>query len=251
MNPYPDECCPYLLRTYYHGRATESDTEQRAKDDTQMEEWTNADIFCEEIEWALLDNEGLFNFEPGTGNAAFSDPDPDPESWRRIFDIFPEIAGPIAPEPCSPSGSRTSQGKRVIKRVHDPMDDAFKDMRLFFKRDLRTAKQSDPAAWLHERNSVIESTGMILQEVVMSTYMFVADKEAFETGQLLLLYLDGLRRVIRQSRIDSERDDVGSIVGSWSRTRELLEYSVVSERYRVDGDLGRELYRLDEVLKDL
>ena len=41
------------------------------------------------------------------------------------------------------------------------------------------------------------------------------------------------------------------VVGSWMETSDLLEYSVVSERYRVDGDLGRELYRLDEVLKDL
>ncbi|OQE18291.1 hypothetical protein PENSTE_c018G02529 [Penicillium steckii] len=247
MNPYPDKSCPYLLRTYY----STPNSYQRAKDDAQMEEWINTDIFSEEAEWALLDNEDLFKFEPGTGNTADPDPDPDSESWRRIFEIFPELAGPIAPAPCSLSGSQTSNEKRIIKRIHDPMDDIFKGLRLYLKRDLRTAKQSDPAAWLHERNSIIESTGMTLQKIATTTFLFVADKKAFETGNLLVLYLDGLRRVIRQGRVDDEVDDVGSIIGSWMETTDLLEYATLSERYRVDGDLGRELYRLGEVLKDL
>jgi hypothetical protein len=81
--------------------------------------------------------------------------------------------------------------------------------------------------------------------------MFVADEEAFRTGRLLVLYLDGFRRVIREGRVDGELDDIGSIIGTWMETNDLLEYATLSERYRVDGDLGRKLYQLDEVLADL
>jgi hypothetical protein len=92
---------------------------------------------------------------------------------------------------------------------------------------------------------------MALQKVVTSTYMVVADEEAFQTGRLLVLYLDGFGRVIREVRIDDELDDIGSIVGSWMETSDLPDYSILSERYLVNGDLGRELYQLTEVLADL
>ncbi|KAJ5089174.1 hypothetical protein N7532_007858 [Penicillium argentinense] len=229
MDPYPDDICPYLLRTYY---STSED--QRAKDDAQMEEWIDTEIFGEEAEWAVLDSEDLFNFGPG------------PDSWRRIYDILPELAGPLLIQP-----SRSSDGERIVKRVPEPSDDILKNMYPYFKRDLAIAKENDPGAWLHERDSVIESTGTALQKVATSTYMIIADEEAFQTGKLLVLYLDGFRRVIREARIDGERDDIGSIVGSWMETSDLLEYSTLSERYRVNGDLGRELYQLTEVLADL
>lgn len=229
MDPYPDNLCPYLLRTYYS-----ASKDQRAKDNAQMEEWIDTETFGEEAEWAVLDSEDLFNFGPA------------PDSWRRIYDILPELAGPLLIQPfCS------SDGELLVKRVSEPSDDIFKNMYRYFKRDLAIAKADDPAAWLHERNSVIESTATPLQKVATSTYMFVADEEAFRTGRLLVLYLDGFRRVIREGRVDGELDDIGSIIGTWMETNDLLEYATLSERYRVDGDLGRKLYQLDEVLADL
>ncbi|CAI7633482.1 unnamed protein product [Penicillium manginii] len=211
-------------------------SDQRVKDDTQMEEWIDTEKFGEEAEWAVLDSEDLFNFGPGS------------ESWRQIYDIIPELAGPLLLQPFQ---VRSGDGECVVKRVPGPGDDILKNMYIYFKRDLATAKEDDPAAWLHERDSVIESTGMALQKVVTSTYMVAADQEAFQTGKLLVLYLDGFRRVIREVRIDDELDDIGSIVGSWTETSDLPDYSILSERYRVNGDLGRELYQLIEVLADL
>ncbi|CAI7571762.1 unnamed protein product [Penicillium manginii] len=223
-----------ILRPFRSEELRCADKDQRLKDDTQMEEWIETEIFGEEVDWALLDNEEMFNFGPG------------PDSWSRLYDILPELAGPLLLQP-----QDASDGERIIKRVPEPSDDILKNIYPLFKRDLAIAKEEDPELWLHDRDSVIESTGMPLQKVSTSTYIIIADKEAFRTSRLLVLYLDGFRRIIRQGRIDEELDDIGSIVGLWMETNDLLEYATLSERYRVDGDLGRKLYQLDEVLADL
>ncbi|CAI7674334.1 unnamed protein product [Penicillium pancosmium] len=222
MNAYTDEICPHLLRTYYSAEG------QRAKDDAQMEKWIDSETFCEEAEWAVLDNENIFNFGPG------------PEDWRRIYDILPELAGPLSTEnflPCN--------GKISVKRCLQPND--FKEMHSYFRRDLASMQKEDPEAWRRGPNSVIESAGMGLQRMASSTYILIADEEAFQSGSLLVLYLDGFRRVVRGGRIKEEHD-IANIVGIWMCTADLMEHSAVSERYRVDGDLGRELYQLNEEL---
>lgn len=227
MNAYRDKTCPHLLRTHYSANEN-----QRAKDDEQMERWIDTEIFSEEAEWAVLDNENIFNF--GTGR-----------NWRRIYDILPELAGPLLVKP-----DYSKDGELTFKRVPEPNDN--KNMYSYFRRDLTTAKKDDPDAWRHDRNSVIESTGISLQKIATSTYIIIADEEAFLSGSLLVVYLDGLRRVIREGRIDQELDDIGSIVGSWMETADLMEYSTLSGRYQVNGDLGRELYQLtEEDLTDL
>jgi hypothetical protein len=223
MNAYSDGMCPHLLRTYY------SAEDQRAKDDAQMERWIDSDTFCEEAEWAVLDNENIFNFGPR------------PEDWRQIYDILPELAGPLSTENFLPSN-----GKIQVKRCLEPND--FKETYSYFIRDLTSMKKEDPEAWRRDPNSVIESAGMGLQRMVTSTYILIADEEAFRSGSLLVLYLDGFRRVVRGGRIDQELDDVANIVAVWMCTADLMEYSTVSERYRVNGDLGRELYQLTEEL---
>ncbi|KAJ5975275.1 hypothetical protein N7481_008982 [Penicillium waksmanii] len=81
-----------------------------------------------------------------------------------------------------------------------------------------------------------------------NTYILIAGEEAFRSGSLLVLYLDGFRRVVRGGRIDQELDDIANIVGIWMCTADIMGYPTVSERYRVNGDLGRELYQLTEEL---
>ena len=89
---------------------------------------------------------------------------------------------------------------------------------------------------------------MRLHFLVTKTYLLIADEEAFRSKSLRLLYLDGFRNIVREARLDPEIDDIFGLVGLWMDC-ELLSTSVVGEKYRVDGELGKELYRLTE--KDL
>lgn len=87
---------------------------------------------------------------------------------------------------------------------------------------------------------------MALQKCATSTYIIIADEEAFQTGGLRVLYLDGFRNIIREGRIDPEVHDIFNLVTDWMETNELLEGSTVGEKYRVNGELGRELSQLTE-----
>lgn len=216
-NLYRDELCPVLLRTHYS-----TDEDERAQHDEEMKKWTDGDTFCDESWWAVLDNATLFNFGP---------------DWHRIYNILPEVAYPIQFE-CL-TGSDTK-----FKRYFEPS--YHEEMRSYFKRDLATMKHDDPGAWHNDRFAVIERAAISLQRSATSTYIIIADEEAFRSGGLRVLYLDAFRRIVREGRIDPEADDVSSIVGSWMETSGLMEYSTVGERYRVNGDLGRELYQLTE-----
>ncbi|GLI78223.1 hypothetical protein PoHVEF18_006531 [Penicillium ochrochloron] len=138
--------------------------------------------------------------------------------WRRIYDILPEVSYPI-------------EFGCITKDDH---------------RDLAARKQSDPQAWRDDRDSVIESVGMTMQSSATTTYIFIADEETFESGRPRVIYLDGLRRIVREGRMDPERDDFGSIIGLRMTTYELLEYTTLDEKYRVNGEIGKELYQLTE-----
>lgn len=216
-NIYQDETCPMLLRTYYS-----NDEDENKRHDEMMEEWIDVNQFGEEAWWAVLDDVDQFDFG---------------SDWRRIYDILPEVAYPIQ------FGSLTGDDDKFIRYI-EPRDHV--EMRSFFKRDLAAAKQEDPEAWRNNRDSVIESVGMSLQRSATCTYIIIADEEAFESGRLRVLYLDGLRRIVREGRIEPERDDIGSIVGSWMETSDLLDYATLDDKYRVNGEIGKELYQLTE-----
>jgi hypothetical protein len=47
-------------------------------------------------------------------------------------------------------------------------------------------------------------------------------------------------------RIDPEIDDIFNVVSDWMETNDLLQGSTVGEKYRVNGELGRDLYQLTE-----
>ena len=60
---------------------------------------------------------------------------------------------------------------------------------------------------------MIESVGITMQGSVITIYIFIVDKEAFGSGRLRVIYLDGLRRIVREGCIDPKRDNFGSIIG--------------------------------------
>ena len=86
---------------------------------------------------------------------------------------------------------------------------------------------------------------MRLHKLSTRTYLILADQEAFQSGSLRLLYLDGFRKIVRESRLDPEIDDLFGVISKWMDS-ELLENSVVGDKYRVGGELGKELYQLTE-----
>ena len=116
--------------------------------------------FSEEAWWAVLDDADLFNFG---------------SDWRRIYDILPEVAYPIQ------FGSLTKDDHGYFPRYIEPRDHV--EIRSFFKRDLAAAKQRDPQAWRNDGDSMIESVGMSLQRSATTTYIIIADEEAFESGR--------------------------------------------------------------------
>ncbi|KAJ5555618.1 hypothetical protein N7535_008052 [Penicillium sp. DV-2018c] len=212
-NMFHDHTSPVLLRTYY---STEEG--ERAEHDKLMNTWVDVDPFEAESWWAVLDNADHFNFG---------------SDWRRIYEVLPEVAGPLSPE----------TEDEWIPRSREP--EYFDSIRHDFKTQLAEAKERNPKEWREGRDAIIGSLAMRLHKLSTRTYIILADQEAFQSGSLRLLYLDGFRNVVREGRLDPESDDLFGVISKWMDS-ELLENSVVGDRYRVSGELGKKLYQLTE-----
>lgn len=211
---FDDQTSPVLLRTYYS-----TDEGERAKHDDLIYHWVDPSPFDAEAWWAVLDDANHFNFG---------------SDWRRVYEILPEVAGPL---------SIDVDDDFCIPRVHGP--DYCDHARPDFKAQIAEAKEEDPKAWHEDRDGVIEACALRLHSLTTRTYLLIADEEAFRSNSLLLLYLDGFRNIVREARLDPEIDDIFGVVGLWM-DGELLRTSVVGEKYRVGGELGKELYQLTE-----
>ncbi|OQE85796.1 hypothetical protein PENNAL_c0023G00096 [Penicillium nalgiovense] len=210
-NMFNDHRSPVFLRTYYSLEESE-----RANHDELMNIWADTDPFDAESWWAVLDNADHFDFR---------------SDWRRVYNILPEVAGPLSPE----------VEDRWVPRSRDYYNNARSD----FKMQLAQAKEQSPERWREGRDAIIESLAMRLQRLATRTYLIIADEEAFRSGCLRLLYLDGFRNIVRVGRLDPEIDDLVGVISKWMDI-ELLENTVVGDKYRVSGELGKELYQLTE-----
>ena len=83
-----------------------------------------------------------------------------------------------------------------------------------------------------------------------AAYILVADQKAFETGgQVRLVYVDGKRNVIWETRVEADAQTITAVIMDWDQLNlppDLWEEGTIGDRYRVTGDLGRELYQLSE-----
>ncbi|KAJ6189089.1 hypothetical protein N7519_003997 [Penicillium mononematosum] len=214
MTMFYDKTCPALLRTHYS-----ADEGERARHDDLMTHWISGDPFESEAWWAVLDNADLFNFG---------------SEWRRVYEILPEVAGPINP---------SVDDRFRIQRACD--GEHLDCLRSRFKTQLAEAKV-DTEAWREDRDAIIDSCAMELQNYATVTYLIIADEEAFRSGSLRVLYLDGFRNIIREGRMDPVDDDIFNVIGIWMETDEFLQSSTVGEKYRAKAELGRELYQLTD-----
>jgi hypothetical protein len=197
---------PIFLRTHYD-----------PEDDETMEEWVSAsEEFENQAWWACLNDATLFNFG---------------SDWQRVYEIMPEVAGPV-----SGAGYKRYPSSEIV------------DMsRAEFKACLAKAKQNEPDRWREDPHGLIEVEGADLLRTVAAAYILVADQTAFETGHVRLIYVDGKRDVIRETRVDAQT--ITDVIMDWDQLNlppELWEEGTIGERYRVTGDLGRELYQLSE-----
>lgn len=186
-----------------------------------MDQWASSGEFEYEAWWASLNDATQFDFD---------------SEWRRVFEILPEIAGP---------GSGGSLTERTRKRALDLEDNDLVEFRVWFKEALHREKQRDPCRWRENREAVIEEAATSMQHVMTEIYIIIADEEAFRSGRLLVVFLDGLRNIIRQARFDTDVYNVDYIVSGFTETNEFAVDTTVGEKYRVEGELGKQLYQLN------
>lgn len=185
-----------------------------------MGKWVDAsEELADEAWWACLNDATLFNFG---------------SDWQRVYDIVPEVGGPGI--------------DAIYKR--SPAQENVEDSREGFKTMLRTTKQNEPDRWREDPHPFIEQEAAYLLRNVATAFMLVADQKAFETdGQLRLLYLDWRRNIIPETRVEAESQTITDVIMDWALlnlTPYLWEEGTTGDRYRVTGDLGKELYQLSE-----
>ncbi|KAE8377568.1 hypothetical protein BDV26DRAFT_208091 [Aspergillus bertholletiae] len=180
-----------------------------------MEHWTCvSEEFGNHAWWACLNNNQLYNFG---------------SDWQRVYEILPEIAGPL------------TEGALSLETLPERRSD--------FKAWLRKAKQSEPERWREDPHRFIEREASWLRRGVTTRYMLLADQEAFETGRLRLIYVDNQGNIVQETRVDADEQTITDVIMAWFELTEPLELEqegITGDRYRITGDLGRELYQLTD-----
>jgi hypothetical protein len=232
-----------LLRTYY------GDNNSKWNDWLEMQRHYSG-VDDESDWWRVLDDRSLFDFGDN------------PDAWRQIFDILPELAGP------EQGNSRVIMGP--LAYPYDGYVEWVRENQQKLRDELQRKISS-----LEERGqldmdlpSFVEghgTYGVELQLIATDSWLLVADKEAFESDRPLVVFLDRKGNTVRFSRIDI--DDIDDIVNHltiafpmgrlgtnqlWDENRSEGEAppSTLGEKYRVTGEMGRSLYDVDDLLND-
>ncbi|KAJ5544835.1 hypothetical protein N7461_007139 [Penicillium sp. DV-2018c] len=88
-----------------------------------------------------------------------------------------------------------------------------------------------------------------LRRTASKGYLAIADQEAFKTDMLRLIYHDGKRNIVQETRMAFNEQTFADVAVEWDQLSlpvELWDNGMTGEKYRVNGELGRELYQLDE-----
>ncbi|KAJ6138743.1 hypothetical protein N7471_005229 [Penicillium samsonianum] len=86
-----------------------------------------------------------------------------------------------------------------------------------------------------------------LYRVITEVYLLITDKEAIQTKQLRLLYLDNKRNIVREGGVDPDIWQIYDIIiQHYTNPLYPYEISTVGEKYRVNGELGKDLYQLSK-----
>ena len=103
--------------------------------------------------------------------------------------------------------------------------------------------------WRTNRDKYLEIETARCRRTISARFFAIADREAFETDKLRLIYLDGKRNLVQECRVDFDEYTFVDVVVDWQNLvlpYQLWERGMAGEKYRINGELGRELYQLDE-----
>lgn len=216
------------LRTYYKDRDAEF------KEWIEIDEANNEEDCAESSWWCLLDDEAMFSFGESS------------DAYNRVFDIIPELAGP------TPGNARVLEGPFVEPLI----DEMVKKTRAALREEV--IKAVDKEASVH-----IGDNGVYLQLWSTDSWLLVADKEAFETDQPLVLFLDARGNIVRHTRISI--DEIYDLrlsytIGHLESHKFWNSYgpaddgtgpsSILGKKYEMNGEIGRTLYGVEDLVSN-
>jgi hypothetical protein len=195
----------YFLRTHYAGGAA---------DDTKLRAWLDLDE-CESIDfprgeewWMVLDYPELFDLGEHE------------RDWQRVYDVFPELAVP--------------QSREIVEDLRNDL--SYMQTRLEWLVPPPGLPQEED--WAEATRKVISNKG---------NKLLIVDREAFETERLGLVFRDTKGNVVRHGRVRADELNefvlYDNVKGALCETHFWLD-SEVWEKYRVGGDVAREIVSL-------
>ncbi|KAL2820132.1 hypothetical protein BDW59DRAFT_181505 [Aspergillus cavernicola] len=203
---------PPLLRIYYD-----------PKDDGRVKSWADLSENYRDVSyWSILDDPDLFNFEQSNS------------SWMQVFNILPEL-------------SKTVRRYSRVNIDEGVDGEDFRQQRADVKYALDYVKRDHPD-WRNYPNILITDNypATALLHSISSTQILIADKETFETNQLLYVHLDAKQNITMQGRIDLTRERLDQIAGDEVHREmpdDVWEEGSVGEGYKVGGEPGQELFQ--------
>ncbi|KAI0099452.1 hypothetical protein F4814DRAFT_433275 [Daldinia grandis] len=217
------------LRTYYGQGSGEKFHEFRETD----EDYDPA--FEEDCRtWSILDDRALFEGD-----------------WFTVFDVLPELVGPIP-----------NYDPYVHRHLGNPdeLETLRQKLRESVASALRLEGEGQTVGQLKTDHIEAGAAGMALQANIVASFLFVVDADTFETEKIRLLYLDARGNIVRETRVPST--ETWEMRDAWNakkfrdsvfwNDRDRSEWgvpndpgSVLGEKYKFQGEIGRVLYKLD------
>jgi hypothetical protein len=190
--------------------------------DEKMCEWIDINSDCDgdfdegHLWWRILNDSNVMSFGD--------------DQCEKVFDILPELLGPIQRNSNFLSGEQLEDKRRELREF------------------INHVKQNAPKAWQSNPEECIENGTVCFHRSLVQMYFFVADKEAFETDKLRIVFVDGNGNILRHSRLKA--DEMWVMKGAWERASyldgEWFSNGQIGEKYKVRGEIGRVLYDVED-----
>jgi hypothetical protein len=106
----------------------------------------------------------------------------------------------------------------------------------------------DHPDWRSDPNILITDnySALSLLHSVSCSQIFIADRETFETNQLLYVHLDGKKKITMQARVDLTEERLDQIAGGEVHREmppDVWEQGSVGEGFKIGGGPGQGLFQ--------
>lgn len=109
-------------------------------------------------------------------------------------------------------------------------------------------------ATLDDPHMYIEKEAAGSRLTMSHTFLLVADRDVFATDRLRLMYLDGKRNIVQEMRTPFDGQSPAAALIDFSEfiiPSELWENGTPGVKYGLYGEIGMNLYRLDDEHLDM